>query len=84
MLTNQSMVLSTVGDFIGLAPIDWPAVTIEGLTQSKSGPVIDSTEYDVESKTLTRLQAFLQKHGMRYWETVEEQGHIGCHRKEAD
>ena len=80
LLTNQSRIMGTVGGFIGLSTIDWSAVVIDGITQSEHGPVADSLDYDVDGGTLTRLRSFFEKHGMRYWETVREQGHVGCQK----
>ena len=78
LLNQQREALNTVSDFIGLSPFDWSsAENTNAHSLSPDGPKT-SEQLPIEQETLTRLHAFFQQRGTKYWDIVQEHGFHGC------
>ena len=70
-------IMEVVTAFIGLEPIDWTLVTVEGQSHAANGPTPEES-IPLSASTMERVRAFLARHGTSEWDYVRQHGYHDC------
>ena len=77
LLKTPDDIMEAVTAFLGLDPIDWTQVTVQGESHALNGPTPEEA-IPLSASTLQRLRAFLDLHGTSEWDYVRQHGHRDC------